>query len=237
MDQRQAQVVADEWAVTPSQLSPRESTFLHLASMGAPSAALVRRLLELLPADAFEHTPSMGVGLPLHLACCVELADSRYTRMPLEAFTLLARANPEAVGAVGECQHDTPLFAAALLYPERVPVLLEVNPGAAAVATDRYHLPFEDGYRFRGMLPLHAACASGNEAAIRALLEAYPQGASTASATGLLPHHCAARSGRVGALRQLVAAYPEGLHQEDDDGLLPIDATDIRTVEVATAVW
>ena len=30
----------------------------------------------------------------------------------------------------------------------------------------------------------------------------------------------------------------ERVHEEeDDDGLLPIDATDIRTVEVATAVW
>tara|TARA_B100000795_G_scaffold114423_1_gene84879 strand:- start:342 stop:662 length:321 start_codon:yes stop_codon:yes gene_type:complete len=87
------------------------------------------------------------------------------------------------------------------------------------------------------MLPLHAACASGNEAVIRALLEAYPQGASIASTTGMLPHQCAARSGRVGALRLLLAAYPEGLHQEDDDGLLPIDETDVRTVEVATAAW
>jgi hypothetical protein len=34
-----------------------------------------------------------------------------------------------------------------------------------------------------------------------------------------------------------VAAYPDGLHEADDDGLLPIDETDIRTVEVATAVW
>ena len=32
-------------------------------------------------------------------------------------------------------------------------------------------------------------------------------------------------------------SIPDGLHEEDDDGLLPIDATDIRTVEVATAVW
>ena len=87
------------------------------------------------------------------------------------------------------------------------------------------------------MLPLHAACASGNEAVIRALLEAYPQGASIASTTGMLQHQCAARSGRVGALRLLLAAYPEGLHQEDDDGLLPIDETDVRTVEVATAAW
>ena len=42
---------------------------------------------------------------------------------------------------------------------------------------------------------------------------------------------------KVGALRLLVAAYPDGLHEADDDGLLPIDETDIRTVEVATAVW
>ena len=131
----------------------------------------------------------------------------------------------------------TPLLAAALLFPERVPVLLEVNPDAAAVAAHRHWHPHEDEYRFRGMLPLHAACASGNEAAIRALLAAYPQGASAASTTGLLPHHCAARTGRLGALQPLVAAYPDGLQQEDDDGLLPIDESDVRMVDVVTAVW
>ena len=236
VDQRQAQVVADEWAVTPSQLSPCEPTFLHLASMGAPSAALVRRLLELDPTAPFYYTP-VFVGLPLHLACCMEFTDSCQPRMSLEALTLLAGANPEAVGEPPSEGGVTPLLAAAALFPERVPVLLEVYPGAAAVATPSGYYPGDDEYRFRGMLPLHAACASGNEPAIRALLEAYPQGASSGSTTGLLPHHCAARAGRVGALRLLVAAYPDGLHEADDDGLLPIDETDIRTVEVATAVW
>ena len=237
VDQRQAQVAAGEWAVTPSQLSPREPTFLHLAAMGAPSAALLRRLLELLPTAAAVDTPQMEVGLPLHLACSMESIDSCYPPMSLEAFTLLARANPEAVGEVEGQGGVTPLLAAALLFPERVPMLLEANPDAAAVAAGRQGEPSDDGYRFRGMLPLHAACASGNEAVIRALLEAYPQGASIASTIGMLPHQCAARSGRVGALRLLLAAYPEGLHQEDDDGLLPIDETDVRTVEVATAAW
>lgn len=239
VDQRQASWL---WSsVTPRQLCEYEPTFLHLASKGSPSAALVRRLLELDPSAPFYQVPCLSHGLPLHIACGIDSAgyydDSCYPRMPLEALTLLARANPEAVGEAPSQGGVTPLLAAASLFPERVPVLLEVNPGAAAVATEKQGSPFDEEYRFRGMLPLHAACASGNEPATRALLEAYPQGASCVSTTGLLPHHCAARAGRVGVLRLLVAAYPDGLHEEDDYGLLPIDETDVRTVEVATAVW
>ena len=89
------------------------------------------------------------------------------------------------------------------------------------------------------MLPLHAACASGNEPAIRALLEAYPQGASSGRARPACSRTTARRE-RAASARS-ACWWPrtptERLHEEDDDGLLPIDATDIRTVEVATAVW
>ena len=226
----------DPLAVTPSQLCALTPTFLHLASEGAPSAALVRRLLELDPAAAFE-AGEVFDQLPLHVACCIARASWGRPHMSLEAFALLARANPAAVEE--DCGYAgsgvTPLLAAAAMFPERVPVLLEVNPGAAAIE-EHYELLCEY-HQYRGMLPLHAACVHGNEAAIRALLEAYPEGARHLSTTGLLPHHCAARTGRVGALQLLVAAYPEGLHEQDGEGRLPIDETDVRTVAVVTADW
>ena len=65
----------------------------------------------------------------------------------------------------------TPLFLAALQCPEQVPALLGVYPAAAAVEFDDSCSDSEHA----GMLPLHAACLSGDATAIRALLDAHPQ--------------------------------------------------------------
>ena len=207
---------------TPTLLCESQPTFLHVASNGAPSAILMARLLDLHPQAAFIKSITDD-AVPLHCA-------SRFSRllpcMPLEAYALLARANPAAAGVCIQQNGDelgTPLFAAALVDPERVLVLLEANPGAAAVAYGCDLQPSDSGYEFRGMLPLHAACCSGDETAIQALLTAYPQAARTPSTTDLLPHHCAAREGHLGALKLLVATHADGVCHQDDDGETPFD--------------
>jgi len=199
------------------QLSEYEPTFLHVACAGTPSAALIRALLELSPsAAAYPLTRDGLCELPLQRLCrCMGEDGWRTSPDAPEAVALLARAHPAALAECADSHSTdgaTPLFLAALHCPEQVPALLGIYPGAAAVEFDVRAGDSEHD----GMLPLHAACLSGDATAIRALLDAHPQGASTASAAGQLPHHCAARRGHLAALRLLVEAHPDSLHEDVD---------------------
>ena len=160
----------------PLQLSEYEPTFLHVACAGTPSAALIRALLELSPVAATHPLTRDGLcELPLQRLCRC-MGEDRWRTSPdaPEAVALLARAHPAALAERADCQSTdgaTPLFLAALHCPEQVPALLRVYPAAAAVE-------FDDGCsdsEHAGMLPLHAACLSGDATAIRALLDAHPQ--------------------------------------------------------------
>ena len=78
--------------------------------------------------------------------------------------------------------------------------------------------------RGSGWLPLHyAACIRAPLEVVRALLDAYPQGAQTMATSGMLPLHIATASGApLEVIRLLLNAYPQGAQTLTNDRQLPM---------------
>lgn len=217
---------ANRYPSTLGGLNVRQPTCLHLACAHSPSAALLERLVSCHPqAAATRRLPY--ANFPLQQLFEHEQQQGRPPSSA--ACELLARAHPQAIATLNEATDanycmggsGTTLFAAATCAPLCVPMLVGLCPAAASVPYTAYDDPHAktSTHRFDGMLPLHMACASGDLPAVRALLDVYPDGASSPDTSGLLPHHCAARNGHLGALRALMAVYPEGIRHEDGEGI------------------
>jgi len=76
--------------------------------------------------------------------------------------------------------------------------LLQVNPAAAAVVTEKIKVP------------LHFAAKEGYTEICRQLLKAFPAGASVRSARGKLPLHVAVKWGYVDTINALLSFFPQG---------------------------
>ena len=76
----------------------------------------------------------------------------------------------------------------------------------------------------RGLLALHfAAVYQAPLEVVRALLDAYPEGAQTTDNDGMLPlHHAALNDAPVEVVCALLDAYPQGAQTTKNDGWLPL---------------
>ena len=82
----------------------------------------------------------------------------------------------------------------------------------------------EDDDSWEGWLPVHHASRWGSTGrAIRAALEAYPDGAKAASKGGYEPLHLSAMGGYIDVVEALIEVYPEGVLKADNNGRTPLD--------------
>jgi ankyrin repeat protein len=185
----------------------RGMTVLHLAVENGADAEVIEFLVEACP--QLVRTKDKHGQIPLH---CIS------DQTQLDAVESLVSQDREALHALDN-EGRVPLHSAVENegWGEVVDFLIDAAPQSVHVRTST-----------NGSLPIHLAIQNieydpdGEFAAVRSLVEAWPESLQEATAEGLLPLHCAAQCAKFPLVRLLAEECPESVRVKTGEGWLAL---------------